>query len=126
MADPDRIEQVVENLFANALRHTPDGGTVELRADSEGDAIVLTVIDSGRGIAAEHVPFVFDRFYKVDAARRQRSRRERSRPVDCEGDRRAAPRIDRRDQRARPHGLHHRAAAPSQLRRIAQSTSTNL
>lgn len=68
-ADPDRVEQVVENLVANALRHTPDGGTVELRATVEGDSLVLSVVDSGEGIPAEHVPYVFDRFYKVDTAR---------------------------------------------------------
>jgi signal transduction histidine kinase len=71
IADPDRIEQVVENLFANALRYTPFGGRVELRADSEGDAIVLSVVDSGQGIAADHVPFVFDRFYKADPSRQR-------------------------------------------------------
>jgi two-component system sensor histidine kinase BaeS len=71
VADPDRIEQVVENLFANALRYTPFGGRVELRADSEGDAIVLSVVDSGLGIAADHVPFVFDRFYKADPSRQR-------------------------------------------------------
>jgi signal transduction histidine kinase len=71
VADPDRIEQVVENLFANALRYTPFGGRVELRADSEGDAIVLSVVDSGQGIAADHVPFVFDRFYKADPSRQR-------------------------------------------------------
>ena len=71
VADPDRIEQVVENLFANALRYTPFGGRVELRADSEGDAIVLSVVDSGQGIPADHVAFVFDRFYKADPSRQR-------------------------------------------------------
>jgi signal transduction histidine kinase len=71
VADPDRIEQVVENLFANALRYTPAGGRIELRADGEGDAIMLSVVDSGPGIAADHVPFVFDRFYKADPSRRR-------------------------------------------------------
>ena len=73
MADPDRIEQAVENLFANALRHTPSGGVVELSARADGDAIVLSVVDSGAGIASEHVPYVFDRFYKADAARAKSS-----------------------------------------------------
>jgi len=70
VADPDRIEQVVENLFVNALRYTPFGGRVELRADTEGDAIVLSVVDSGQGIAADQVPFVFDRFYEEPSRRR--------------------------------------------------------
>ena len=68
-ADPDRIEQVIENLFANALRHTPDGGTIELYATAEGDAVALSVVDSGSGIPPAHLAHVFDRFYKVDAAR---------------------------------------------------------
>ncbi|HEX2341519.1 MAG TPA: HAMP domain-containing sensor histidine kinase [Vicinamibacterales bacterium] len=69
MADPGRIEQVIENLVANALRHTPPGGTVELRAAADRDAIRLSVSDTGEGIAPEHIAHVFDRFYKVDAAR---------------------------------------------------------
>jgi signal transduction histidine kinase len=69
VADPDRIEQVVETLFANALRYTPAGGHIELRANGDGDAIVLSVVDSGQGIAPDHVPFVFDRFYKADPSR---------------------------------------------------------
>ena len=72
-ADPDRIEQAVENLFANALRHTPSGGAIELSAWADGDSIVLSVADSGAGIAPEHVPYVFDRFYKADAARAKSS-----------------------------------------------------
>jgi signal transduction histidine kinase len=69
IADPDRIEQVIENLVANALRHTPDGGSIELRADADGDGICLSVVDSGEGIPPEHLPHVFERFYKVDASR---------------------------------------------------------
>jgi signal transduction histidine kinase len=70
-ADPDRIEQAVENLFANALRHTSSGGQgfIELSARAEGESIVLAVVDSGPGIPPEHLPYVFDRFYKADAAR---------------------------------------------------------
>ena len=68
-ADPDRIEQAIENLVANALRHTPAGGTVTLRAAQAGGAATLSVSDTGGGIAPEHLPFVFERFYKVDAAR---------------------------------------------------------
>jgi two-component system OmpR family sensor kinase len=69
LGDPDRLEQVVENLVANALRYTPSGGHIELSGRAEGDAIVLTVADSGTGIAPEHLRHVFERFYKVDAAR---------------------------------------------------------
>jgi len=69
IGDPDRIEQVLENLVANALRHTPAGGAVKLSASTNDGDIVLSVQDSGAGIPAEHLPHVFERFYKVDAAR---------------------------------------------------------
>jgi signal transduction histidine kinase len=68
-ADSRRLEQALENLVANALRHTPAWGDVELRAEAREGAVLLSVRDSGRGIPSEHVPFVFDRFYKVDPAR---------------------------------------------------------
>jgi two-component system OmpR family sensor kinase len=67
--DSLRLEQALQNLAANALRHTPSGGDVELRAELIGDDVVLSVRDTGAGIPAEHLPFVFDRFYKVDSAR---------------------------------------------------------
>jgi signal transduction histidine kinase len=68
-ADPDRLEQALQNLAANALRHTPTGGRIELRARRGGNEITLAVSDTGRGIAAEHLPHIFDRFYKADASR---------------------------------------------------------
>jgi signal transduction histidine kinase len=68
-ADPHRIEQVVENLVSNALRHTSSGGTVKLEATADDRATVLSVVDTGPGIPPEHAPHVFERFYKVDAAR---------------------------------------------------------
>jgi signal transduction histidine kinase len=71
--DPDRLEQVIENLVGNALRYVPDGGTVALRASTDGDAAILSVTDSGTGIAADHLPHVFDRFYKADPARASQS-----------------------------------------------------
>ena len=66
-----RLEQAVQNLAANALRHTPPGGTVRLGASREGGRIRLTVGDSGVGIAPEHLPHVFDRFFKADQSRLQ-------------------------------------------------------
>jgi signal transduction histidine kinase len=67
--DPRRLEQALENLVANALRHTPAGGEVEVRAELKSEMLVLSVRDTGRGIPPDHLPFVFDRFYKVDPAR---------------------------------------------------------
>lgn len=68
-ADPFRLEQAVENVTANAIRHTPDGGAIRLRAERADEHIVLTVSDSGEGIAPEHLPHIFDRFYKTASAK---------------------------------------------------------
>ena len=69
VADPDRVEQAIENLVGNALRHTPSGGTITLSATHADGMASLSVSDSGGGIAPEHLRHVFERFYKVDAAR---------------------------------------------------------
>ena len=69
VADPDRIEQAIENLVGNALRHTPAGGTITLSATQADGVATLSVSDTGAGIAPEHLPHVFERFYKVDTAR---------------------------------------------------------
>ena len=68
--DPDRLEQALQNLAANALRHTPDGGEVTLSADLRPDGLHISVRDTGPGIPPEHLPLIFDRFYKADASRR--------------------------------------------------------
>jgi signal transduction histidine kinase len=69
--DRERIGQVLGNLLDNALRHTSEGGRVTLvaRAGRDGRAVELTVSDTGTGIPAEHLPHVFERFYRVDRAR---------------------------------------------------------
>jgi signal transduction histidine kinase len=67
--DTDRLEQVLQNLVANALRHTPDGGEISLSSKPDGDHVILTVRDNGSGIPEEHLPLIFDRFYKADASR---------------------------------------------------------
>jgi signal transduction histidine kinase len=67
--DPQRLEQALQNLASNALRHTPEGGTIHLSAAAAPDGAHLSVADSGAGIPQEHLPRVFDRFYKVDPSR---------------------------------------------------------
>lgn len=71
VGDPMRIEQALQNLAANALKHTPPGGVVRLGARRDGARVRLTVSDNGLGIPAEHLPRVFDRFYKADRSRSQ-------------------------------------------------------
>jgi signal transduction histidine kinase len=67
--DPLRLEQALSNLVANALRHTPSGGRIDIASRSEVETIVLSVRDTGSGISPAHLPHVFERFYKADEAR---------------------------------------------------------
>ncbi|GAS97243.1 integral membrane sensor signal transduction histidine kinase [Mycolicibacterium canariasense] len=67
--DPQRIGQVLQNLLDNALRHTPPGGRVRVRVAADQRNLTVTVSDNGDGIPAEHLPHIFERFYRVDAAR---------------------------------------------------------
>jgi signal transduction histidine kinase len=67
--DVERIGQVLGNLLDNALRHTPTGGSVTVTADGDRVGVRITVTDTGEGIVAEHLPHVFERFYRADAAR---------------------------------------------------------
>ena len=68
-ADPGRLEQALQNLAANAIRHIPQGGSLTLRADADDERVRIVVQDSGPGIPAEHLPHIFDRFYKAEASR---------------------------------------------------------
>lgn len=72
-ADPDRLRQVVGNLLNNALRYTDAGGTVTLSSAQTGDVATIKVTDTGTGIHPEHVPRLFDRFWRADAARTRSS-----------------------------------------------------
>ena len=64
-----KISQVLHNLVDNALRFTPESGSVEVAAERAGEFVSVTVSDTGTGIDREHLPHVFERFYKVDRAR---------------------------------------------------------
>jgi signal transduction histidine kinase len=67
--DAARLEQALQNLAANAIRHTPPGGRVVLHASPADSGVRIVVRDTGPGIPPEHLARVFDRFYKVDASR---------------------------------------------------------
>ena len=68
-ADRERLAQVLRNLLANALTHSPDGGRIAVTASAERGHVAIEVADSGAGIPAEHLPHVFDRFYRADPSR---------------------------------------------------------
>jgi signal transduction histidine kinase len=68
-ADPDRLREILDNLLSNALRHTPAGGTVTVTTTGDRSRVAVTVADTGDGIAAEHLPHLFERFYRADPAR---------------------------------------------------------
>jgi signal transduction histidine kinase len=70
--DQDRMGQVLGNLLDNALRYTPPGGHVAVAAGRHGSELRITVTDDGEGIPAEHLPHLFERFYRVDTARDRR------------------------------------------------------
>jgi two-component system OmpR family sensor kinase/two-component system sensor histidine kinase BaeS len=72
-ADPARITQVMHNLLANAVGHTPAGGRVTVSAGREAEQVWIDVEDTGEGIPPEALPHVFDRFYRVDPSRSRTS-----------------------------------------------------
>jgi two-component system sensor histidine kinase BaeS len=79
-ADYDRLNQVLSNLLSNALRHTPSGGTVLIHTESiqkesqfAKSAVRITIQDTGSGIPAEDLPFIFDRFWRGDKSRSERT-----------------------------------------------------
>jgi two-component system, OmpR family, sensor histidine kinase BaeS len=68
-ADAQRIEQVLLNLLANAIRHTPSEGSILVRAEQVNQSIQVSVCDSGTGLSDQDLKHVFDRFYRADEAR---------------------------------------------------------
>jgi signal transduction histidine kinase len=67
--DPSRLQQVVVNLLDNAIKYTPEGGSVSVNVRAETDKAVLTVTDTGIGISEEGQAHIFERFYRTDKAR---------------------------------------------------------
>jgi len=68
-ADPDRLSQVIDNLLDNAIRHSPENSTVTVAIKPKDDGVECSVSDQGMGIPAKHLPFLFDRFYRVETSR---------------------------------------------------------
>ena len=106
LANPPKLQRVLHNLVSNALRHTPQDGTVTLRAAPEGDVTRVEVSDTGEGIAAEDLPRVFERSFRGEQSRtrpdegRRSGRRAGAR--DCQGPRRSSRGHDERPERAGP------------------------
>ncbi|MBE9507296.1 MAG: HAMP domain-containing histidine kinase, partial [Chloroflexi bacterium] len=69
IGDVGRLDQVLGNLTANALRHTPAGGAITLRAEPIEGGVRIVVRDTGEGISAEDLSYVFDRFWRGDRSR---------------------------------------------------------
>jgi signal transduction histidine kinase len=71
--DADRLTQMLDNLLDNAIRHAPDGSTVTVAVNQEGNEVRCAVSDQGAGIPAQHLPLIFERFYRVDTSRDRHS-----------------------------------------------------
>ncbi|WP_071396223.1 sensor histidine kinase [Bacillus tuaregi] len=69
LLDNDRMTQVIVNLLGNALRHTSDGGVVEISGKETVDSLLIKISDNGPGIPKEAIPYIFERFYKRDPSR---------------------------------------------------------
>lgn len=71
--DCSRLTQCLNNLLNNALQYTPRGGEITISLEEQGDQVIILVSDTGTGIAPQHLPHVFDRFYRVDPDRNRQT-----------------------------------------------------
>jgi heavy metal sensor kinase len=69
LGDAEKLGQVFTNLLTNALNHSADGSTIHAKSRTDGDLVEASIADEGAGIAEEHLPFLFDRFYRADESR---------------------------------------------------------
>lgn len=69
MGDPDQFKQMLINIVDNAVKYTPEDGTIEVAAHNSGNDVIISVKDNGIGISKEHISRLFERFYRVDKAR---------------------------------------------------------
>jgi signal transduction histidine kinase len=72
LADSDKLEKIILNLVFNALKFTPAGGSVDLRAEKQGGEFVVIVADTGMGISEKHLPYIFDRFWQADGSSKRK------------------------------------------------------
>ncbi|HTV39619.1 MAG TPA: ATP-binding protein [Candidatus Sulfotelmatobacter sp.] len=72
LTDRDKLEKILLNLLFNAIKFTPSGGRIDLKAENKDNQIILTVSDTGVGIAEKNLPFVFDRFWQADNSSRRK------------------------------------------------------
>ena len=109
--DPERIGQVINNVLANAIKFTGEGGDVRVALHREAERVVLEVADTGIGIAAGDVDQLFERFFRA------RNATDRAIPghgigaCDLQGNRRCTRWLDHRGQRDRPRNHHHDQSA---------------
>ncbi|HEX2993455.1 MAG TPA: ATP-binding protein [Anaerolineales bacterium] len=73
LADPDRLSQVIDNLLDNAIRHSPEKSTITVTLKSAEAGVECSVSDQGTGIPAQHLPFIFERFYRADSSRNRKN-----------------------------------------------------